>query len=134
MTEPTPDEKPLLLCLDLEPDSEALCRAALARARRCGQPVQVLHVMPAFSEPRPVEGRLHALLGRCGAEVARVMVESGSPEERIPQVAARCGADPVVLGRRSRTTVDRIYVGSTTSAVISLCRTPVLVIPLPGEG
>lgn len=130
MTEPI---RPMLLCLDLESDSEALCRLALERARRCGQTLLVLHVMQTATEPQQTESRIHALLTRCAAEPAQVILETGTPEELIPQVATRSRADPVVLGRRHRATIDRIYVGSTTSAVISQTRVPVLVIPLHGE-
>ena len=129
----TESARPMLLCLDLESDSEALCRAALDYSHRCGQPLQVLHVMQAAAESQRVEARIRELLAHCGVKPVEVILEAGSPEELIPQVAARCQAAPVVLGRRRRATVDRIYVGSTTSAVISQARVPVLVIPLHGE-
>ena len=57
-------------------------------------------------------------------------IEVGIPEDVIVAVAQRLASGPILLGRRRRETVERIYVGSTTSAVISLARRPVLVIPL----
>jgi len=91
--------------------------------------------MQSADEQQQVEARIRELLARCGAEPARVAVtiEAGAPEEQIPLVAARYQATSVILGRRHRSTIDRIYVGSTTSAIISLMQVPVLVIPLHGE-
>ncbi|WJW76362.1 universal stress protein [Thiohalobacter sp. IOR34] len=136
MTESMNRPPSMLLCLDLESDSETLCRMALEYSRRCGQPLQVLHVMQAANDEQQCRDRLLALLASCGLSLPAkaIHIETGTPEERIPEVAARCRVAPVILGRRQRSTVERIYVGSTTSAVISLCRMPVLVIPLPSEG
>ncbi len=133
MIDRRPEPRPLLLCLDMEADSETLCRLAWQRAQRCSQPLHVLHVLQADGDEAEARGRLKELLTRCGASAETVSIVAGVPEVVIPQVAERSRAAPLVLGRRHRPTVERIYVGSTTSAVISQARVPVLVIPLHGE-
>lgn len=66
-----------------------------------------------------------------GVPVAAVSVRSGLPEDCIIEYAREEMEGPVImLGRRERSIADRIYVGSTTSAVISLSEYPVMVVPL----
>ena len=126
---------PLLLCLDLEAGSEQLVAYAARHARRCGQAVHILHVSNTALDD---ETRA-ALMARIRAQtegpladthIQGIDLEVGTAEDRIVEVAQRCRADPVLLGRRQRATVERIYVGSTTSAVISLATQPVLVVPV----
>lgn len=124
----------LLLCLDLEAGSDALVAYAAKWARRCHASIHALHVRQAPWDDRGLkeaEERLHALIDAPlkGIPTA-IQLESGTPEDWIVKVAAACQADPILLGRRRRTTVERIYVGSTTSAVIALAQRPVLVVPL----
>lgn len=121
----------MLLCLDLEPGSEALARHAAARAARCRQSVLVLHV-----RQRPDDGTaasaVRALANDLlGASVAhQALIAEGVAEDAIVRIAREHDVDLIVLGRRQRTTVEQIYVGSTTSAVIALARRPVLVVPV----
>ncbi len=129
---------PLLLCLDLEAGSDHLARWAAQLARRCGQRVQVLYVSPVPLSPAQrleKEQRLQRLLEEPfqGLEIIATELREGVAEEVIVEVARRVDADTILLGRRQRTAVERIYVGSTTSAVISLARRPVLVVPVPGQ-
>ena len=132
---PNDVQSPLLLCADLEAGSEGLIEYAATRARRCRQAVRVLYVAPPVLDGTAratAAERLHALVDAvlAGVEIAGVDVIAGVPEDVIIQQAARWHADPIVLGRRRRSTVERIYVGSTTSAVIALARRPVLVVPV----
>ncbi len=131
----TDTSPPLLLCLDLEAGSRELAREAARHARRCHWPLHVLHVLQhplGEADRRHHRERLRALCQEImpGLPDDHLHVEEGIPEDLIVAVAQRLDSGPILLGRRRRETVERIYVGSTTSAVISLARRPVLVIPL----
>ncbi len=126
---------PILLCLDLERGYEMLVRYAATYAARSGQPVHVLYVMPRPSpeaEQHAVQERLKRLVATTlpGALVTTVVVRRGRPEEEIVTYAREHSADPIVLGRRQRSSRERLHIGSTTSAVIALAPGPVLVVPL----
>lgn len=131
-------DRPLLLCLDLEAGSRELAEAAAAWVRRCGWAVHVLHVLQSplgEADRQQHRERLRQLCGEVFPGLAGDLlhVEEGIPEDVIVAVAQRLDSGPILLGRRRRQTVERIYVGSTTSAVISLARRPVLVIPLAAD-
>ena len=126
---------PLLLCLDLEAGSDRLAHWVAHLARRCSQPVHLLHVSPvplSGERQQKRQQRLGQLVESClqGLEITAVELREGVAEEVIVEVARQIDAGMILLGRRQRTAVERIYVGSTTSAVISLARRPVLVVPV----
>jgi len=126
---------PFLLCLDLEAGSDRLVRWAAQLARRCGQPVQVLYVSPgslSVERRHRKKQRLQDLVAEPFQDLEITIMDprEGIAEEVIVEVARQIDAGVILLGRRQRTAVERIYVGSTTSAVISLARRPVLVVPV----
>jgi nucleotide-binding universal stress UspA family protein len=125
----------MLLCLDLEKGSDALARYAGARAVHCNQTVHVLYVHPKAGRGPAVEdfqARLDRLVTANLADgtVESVVIRRGLPDETIVAHANEFGVDPIVLGRRQRSTIERIHIGSTTSAVISLATSPVLIVPI----
>jgi len=129
------DVSPLLLCLDLEFGSEQLIDYAARHARRCALPLRVLHASRAALDEKKhqqLQARIHELIDHPleGLRLQAIDIETGEAEDIIVEVARRHDADLILLGRRHRTTADRIYVGSTTSAVISLATKPVLVVPV----
>ncbi|MFQ5488058.1 MAG: universal stress protein [Gammaproteobacteria bacterium] len=128
---------PMLLCLDLEYGSQELARYAANRARRCRQGIVLLHVVPEhgtdLDRPRQQLAAIAATL-LAHSRVGDIIIEQGIAEDKIVAVARRHGASLLILGRRRRPTVERIYVGSTTSAVISLAGAAVLVVPLEESG
>ena len=131
--------QPMLLCLDLEEGSEALARYAATRAANCNQPVHVLYVCPKAEGGPAIEdaqARLDTLVTDALGDVTveALAIRPGLPEETIAAYAREYAVDTIVLGRRERSTVERIHVGSTTSAVISLATSPVLVVPLDFSG
>ncbi len=126
---------PMLLCLDLEAGSRELAQAAADHARRCHWPLHVLHVLQsplAAADRRHHRERLQALCRTVFPDLPddRLHMADGIPEDVIIATAQHLDSGLILLGRRHRETVERIYVGSTTSAVISQARRPVLVIPL----
>ena len=130
----TNDTQPLLLCMDLQEGSETLARYVAKRVGHCAQSLHVLYVHPKSGGPaiEDAQAQLDALVAEALADVniESVTLRHGLPEEAIIAYAKEHNIDPIVLGRRRRSTVERIYVGSTTSAVISLAPCPVLVVPL----
>ncbi|MDY6837730.1 MAG: universal stress protein [Thermodesulfobacteriota bacterium] len=127
--------QPMLLCLDLDEGSEALARYVAVRAACYKQAVHVLHVCPKGASTSAIEEARVRLKGLVTAFLEQVAVEAvairaGLPEETIAAYVKEYPVDPIVLGRRKRSMVERMQVGSTTSTVISLACCPVLVVPL----
>jgi len=136
MTSPSETlRRPVLLCLDLEAGSRELAEYAAGFATDCRLPVHVLHVLQSRLDETDRERNRRKLAAICRAilpqvPAGQIHVDEGLPEDCIVANGERIGAGTILLGRRKRRTVDRIYVGSTTSAVISLALRPVLVVPL----
>jgi nucleotide-binding universal stress UspA family protein len=129
------ENKPiLLLCLDLEQGSSALVRYAAVLAGRCGQAVHLFYVEPpgGGSVIRDARKQMKTLAEKFlqGIDIEAVVQRRGVAEHEIITYAQQVAVDQIIIGRRQRSTVERIYVGSTTSAVLSLTSCPVLVVPL----
>ena len=61
------------------------------------------------------------------------VLRRGIAEDEIIAYATHFEIAPMVIGRRQRSAVERIYVGSTTSAVLSKAACPILVVPPLGS-
>ncbi len=115
----------LLLCVDLENGSQQLIKNAAEYAQRCQLATYVLYVSHnPLDEPARVKvlKQIHHLIDQPFADLSikTVRIESGIIEDTIVKIARHHKAQLIILGRRQRSKVDRIHVGSTTSAVISL--------------
>ena len=133
------NQKPaLLLCLDLEQGSMALARYAAGLTKRCNQVVHLFHVEPTGGSIviKDARARMEAIAAEIFQEinVEAITLRRGRAEDEIIAYTKESVFDPIVIGRRQRSAVERIYVGSTTSAVLSLASCPVLVAPLSKEG
>lgn len=131
MTQPTPST--LLLCLDLESGSRELALYAAQLAKQCRYTIALLHVaVPKAKNLHWVRQRLDEIVQHdlAGVTLSMQRIEQGIPEDKIIETAGAEPIDLILLGRRKRPTVERIYVGSTTSAVLSLACKPVMVVPL----
>ena len=128
----------LLLCLDLEKGSEAMARYAADVADHCGQKIHVFYVEPTggISVIKDARACLEKLMAKTipDGNIGNIVIRQGLAEDEIIAYAGQYDFDFIVLGRRQRSAVERIYVGSTTSAVLSLVSIPVLVVPLSTEG
>lgn len=129
---------PLLLCLDLEQGSMTLARYVAELARRCGQVIHLFYVEPTGGSAviKDARTRLEAIAAETlqGINVEAIVLRQGRAENEILTYAKQCDCDPIIIGRRQRSAVERIYVGSTTSAILSLASCPVLVVPLFSRG
>lgn len=128
------DKRPLLLCLDLEVGSDVLALYSLRLATGCELPLHVLYVLPKASKETEENAlqRLKEITDKTlrQAQVDALVIRRGLPEDHIISYANQRLFEFVILGHRRRSTLERIYVGGTTCAVISLSRAPVLVVPV----
>ena len=124
----------ILLCLDLEEGSRELAEYCNQCALDWDCPIQVLNVHSNEEQGiEDAESYLNAIVKETldKVNIYTVKIVIGTPEEQIIEFANEIVNAPIImLGRRKRTIADRIYVGSTTSAVISLSTYPVIVVPL----
>lgn len=129
-----PSVDSILLCLDLEKGTMELAYFCADCARSWSCPVRILHVLSESGRAiEDVEAHLKHIVDEmsAGISVEVLSMKGGLPEESIIEYAREKMNNPIImLGRRKRRIADRIYVGSTTSAVISLSDYPVMVVPL----
>jgi len=130
----TDSKNSILLCLDLEEGSRELAEFCKLCARDWQYPVHVLHVhCKGGRYIKETESDLKAIVNEIlgGANVAIAKIIIGTPEEDIIEFASQITNTPIIMiGRRKRTIADRIYIGSTTSSVLSLSKYPVMVVPI----
>jgi|APLak6261664116_1056043.scaffolds.fasta_scaffold95340_2 nucleotide-binding universal stress UspA family protein len=134
MSHSNSEQTTILLCLDLETDSDRLARFT---ARFAAQGVKKVHVL--YVETRKLnrhrqekeEVALRQLVGAAmqGVEIAAIEVLEGVPEDAILRYLSDRSIDLIVLGHR-QDAIERIHVGSVTQALISQSPIPVLVVPL----
>jgi len=124
----------ILLCLDLEEGTRELAEYCNQCAQDWDCAVQVIHIHSDEGQGiKDAESYLNAIVDETlnNVKVSQVKIVIGTPEEHIIEFANEISDVPIImLGKRKRRIADRIYVGSTTSAVISLSNHPVLVVPL----
>jgi len=129
------DNRPVSLCLDLEAGSHQLAKYAADFATSYRLPVHVLHVLQSRLDETDQERSRRQLAAICQEILPRIPaqplhVAEGLPEDCIVTKAGEIRTGMILRGHRKRITVDRIYVGSTTSTVIPLASRPVLVVPI----
>ena len=61
------------------------------------------------------------------------LCERGEPHERIVAQAAAGSRDPIVMGAKGHSFLERALLGSVTQRVIGFSKTDVLVVPMAGE-
>ncbi len=131
------DRRPILLCLDLEAGSDVLARIGAGYARRLGQPLHILYVLPRSggeTEDAAME-RLQGLVAGAigGVDSDILVVRKGCIEEQIVDYVKENAIDMVILGHRHKARRERVYVGSTVKTVISLAPGRILVVPVNDE-
>jgi nucleotide-binding universal stress UspA family protein len=134
MSHSNSEQTTILLCLDLEADSDHLARFT---ARFAAQGVKKVHVL--YIETRKLNHHrkekervaLRQLVGAAmqSVEIAAIEVLEGVPEDVILRYLSDHPIDLIVLGHRQDAR-ERIHVGSVTKAVIKKSPIPVLVVPL----
>lgn len=109
----------------VEEVSEALVsdRASLSRARSSADDRRRGSILPKLEE------RLH----RRGVAVVHTKTLRGTPRRVITEYAEELQAPLIVMGRRSRSLLGELLIGSTTDRVLRVSRAPVLVVPAAAE-
>ncbi len=134
----------ILVATDASEFSEGAVRAGTELAKTCGAKITVLRVIefnPEFDAHAPdlaekleiearqklddVKGVIEKQCPGCEALLAR----SEKPYERIVEEAEKLGPDIIVMGRRGRTGLKRVLMGSVTARVIGHSPVNVLVVP-----
>ena len=144
---------PVLVPVDLSPASNEALLLAAQLAAYSSQPLVVLHV--AHDDARrpniylrrnkieqmlPLEEIARRMLQDFMAEVreqnpesavlanAELMVVSGLPATRIPEIARQTGAGLIVIGGSGRTSLSKLIAGSVSEKVIQNSPVPVSIV------
>jgi nucleotide-binding universal stress UspA family protein len=122
----------IVLATDGGAFSLAGAEAVADLAKVFGARVDLLHVLPAGSRAPSIsiiEG-LDALARRLERDSvsSRLLLEQGVPEEVIPKVARREGADLIALTTHGRSGILARVVGSVTEGVLHRAELPLLVV------
>ncbi len=149
-------EAPVLVALDLSPESEAALIWACDYAQKVGAPLEILHVVhdPADApgsyradgeDPlKPMadvaKDKLARFLDRMGGgnpelvglEGAKSLCVPGLPAATILEIAQAHGARLLVLGGRRRNGIARLLRGSIAHQVASHARLPVTIVKAAG--
>ena len=137
----------ILVGVDGSEPAQRAARRAFDLARRLGESVTLVHVLPpppVFSEPAVVldiaelERRVYeagkTVLDKLAAEgrAAGVQVEtqllSGPAAEVLAEAAQAQDVDFVAAGSRGRTLVGSMLLGGTSHRLVHICKKPVLIV------
>lgn len=138
----------ILAPTDFSPGAEPARRWAIGVGNAYGAEVIILHVLDmsvAAFAGMPSEwatvAAMSRLIDKARAEAktqmarlarrhssVRTMIREGSPRPTILQVAAKEGADLIVMGTHGRSGVSRVLFGSVAEHVVRHSRIPVLTI------
>lgn len=126
-------EKRILVATDGSRLGDGAAVTASNLARACELPLTVVSVdVPSHSEQRRSEARAAIERVREALKDEKIEVtgiqEEGRPDEIIVDVAARQGADLIVIGSHGRTGLQRLLMGSISERVIGRAEVAVLVV------
>jgi nucleotide-binding universal stress UspA family protein len=142
----------ILCATDFSPSSRVAARAAAALARRRGQPITLVHVVPPppsdlTTEAVGIERWEEDLAARRSAELEKeaaeirsrgIVVETrllqGVPAKALVELAAAPGTSLLVMGMHRRGRIDRLVVGSSAERVAHAATCPVLIVPEQAPG
>ena len=134
----------ILLATDCSEYSEGAVREAINMAKSCDSRLYVMSVAeinPEFMALAPlaieeiektIRGYLEKIMGKAAQENVEceiIIREGEGPHSFIIEEAAKKQADLIVMGRRGRTGLSRVIMGSETARVIGHTSCKVLVVP-----
>jgi hypothetical protein len=141
---PTAGVERLLLSTDGSEFSEGAIREAIRLAKKCSSSLAVLSVLdgnpefdaiaPQITEKREKAAREHleavrARAGKEGLDCTIIVERSEDPYKAIVNQAIKNKNTMIVMGRRGRTGLSRLMLGSVTARVIGHAPCNVLVVP-----
>lgn len=124
---------PMILCaVDLGPLTGRVLFHAYGLSKVLGAGLRVLHVSADNGDDlrnRVVAECERAAPYEAAIDSESVTVATGRVSEAIQREALRCGATLIVVGSRGHGGLARLLLGSTSEALLSTARTPVLLVP-----
>lgn len=125
----------LMVCTDGSASGQNAVAVTLELARACGSQVhvvQVLEVAPAYQAAEEVQKNMEAI--KDAAAKLEVTIHPVVPQSQVPHAAILSEAekirpDLVIMGRRGRTALARLLMGSVTARVIGHSGANLLVVP-----
>ncbi len=134
--------KKILVAIDGSEAAMHAVRTAVTLAKGLHADLTLAHVVPPTFVPPEVpfgvqpwtdeavqagERLLEAAAAEAGVTCDRLNV-TGSPAERLADIAEQGGFDLVVVGSKGRGAVARMLVGSVTDRLVHICKRPILVV------
>lgn len=146
--------KHILVATDLSREAMSCVPAVASMARTLGARITLLHIVESFEAvphgaplapplgPTPDPGAMER--ARAQLEERRAaygsdlqidvhLIAGGDPAKEINAFAEESDVDLIAMTTHGRTGFKRLALGSVAEAVMRHSRTPVLVMPLPGE-
>ena len=127
---PATDHHTLLLATDGSGQAQAAEHAFAGLAehfqRKCA--LRVVHENTNSDSERTDAGHQLAMLAESVAEM-EMLIETGDPRRIVAEQAGSLPADLTVLGKRGRSSIGELLLGSTAEAVCHRARRPVLLVP-----
>ena len=138
---------PVAVGVDGGPGSAGALRYATEEARRTGAELHLVHVSPSYPPMAPMTPSLPAEIASTGTAIlqqAREAVARIAPELKVGAtrhtgsrvaelVSSAEGARLLVIGRETRSGLERLLAGGTTAAVAAHSSVPVVAVPSDWE-
>jgi nucleotide-binding universal stress UspA family protein len=141
--------KNILWATDFSRESMSALAYASYLADRFGASIKALHVVPDFApalyETRGVVvaellekkkesqkkalQKLEKISARTGTKFSKIIVDSGAPGKRIPEIAEKEKCQLIAIGRKGLSALEKILLGSVANRVLRRSRVPVLITP-----
>jgi len=154
--------KKILIALDYDPSAQNVAESGYALANSMQANVTLLHVMADYAyyssvNYSPIMGfnsfinsdfsqvaESEALTKAAedfliktrtflGDESIQVLIKDGNAGDQILETAKEMNADFIVLGKHSRSVIEKIIMGSVTQKVLQQSKIPLLIIPTETE-
>ena len=118
----------------VDDSAPALAAAEYAIRIAADRPIELHFVTVAEPgrDPDAVLRHVQALATKSGVAASTTVCHDGHPFDALLGVAARWGADLIVMGRSDMRRPGARYVGSQTEHLLEFTDIPVLVVPSPG--
>ena len=125
----------LMVCTDGSASGQNAVAVTLELAQACRSQVQVVQVLegvPEYQEAVEAQKNMEAIgdaAARLEVPIQPVMPQGQVPHAAIVSAAEKSRPDLVIIGRRGKTRLDRLLMGSVTAQVIGHSPGNVLVVP-----
>lgn len=107
---------------------------AISHSVTYGDKLYIVSVIPKGSSSQEEIDRVRAYMDEAlslalskGVE-AQVLVESGVPEKDLLEAAKRFSCDTIIVGRSSKTSFDRVIMGSVSNHIVANAGCNVIVV------